>query len=568
MTTEQLILALIPLPIIVPAATAAIALLLARFPKAQQAIALFSLGSLLGVASALVYLIYAHGIHTVQVGGWDAPIGITLVADNLAVLMITVSQLVLFAVMWFGIGQGISDGDEDEPISVFVPTYMLLNMGVSMAFLAGDLFNMYVGFEVLLVASYVLLTLGASSSRTRAGVSYVMVNMLSSMVFLLAIGLVYQAVGTVNFAHISPRMEDIPDGTRTAIFAVLLVAFAVKAAVFPLSAWLPDSYPTAPSMVTAVFAGLLTKVGVYAIIRTRSVVFPDGRLDDVLMWAGLATMLMGILGAMAQNDIKRLLSFTLVSHIGYMIFGIAVGNTLGLGGAIFYIVHHILVQTALFLVVGLIERQAGSSSLRSLGSLAKSSPLLALLYLVPALNLGGIPPFSGFLGKVMLIEAGAQDGSATAWILVAGSIITSLLTLYTMILVWSKAFWRDRSDAPEGDTVLAQPAALRERTQMVAIADRDDVGRMPLGMVMPTALLVIASVGVTLLAGPLSNVATEAASNVANVDDYRAAVLGIESADDKGLEQLKNPGRTKSPWESDPVTEHATSTLEGAGESS
>lgn len=568
MTTEQLILALIPLPIIVPAATAAIALLLARFPKAQQAIALFSLGSLLGVAGALVYLIYAHGIHTVQVGGWDAPIGITLVADNLAVLMVTVSQLVLFAVMWFGIGQGISDGDEDEPISVFVPTYMLLNMGVSMAFLAGDLFNMYVGFEVLLVASYVLLTLGASSSRTRAGVSYVMVNMLSSMVFLLAIGLVYQAVGTVNFAHISLRMEDIPDGTRTAIFAVLLVAFAVKAAVFPLSAWLPDSYPTAPSMVTAVFAGLLTKVGVYAIIRTRSVVFPDGRLDDVLMWAGLATMLMGILGAMAQNDIKRLLSFTLVSHIGYMIFGIAVGNTLGLSGAIFYIVHHILVQTALFLVVGLIERQAGSSSLRSLGGLAKSSPLLALLYLVPALNLGGIPPFSGFLGKVMLIEAGAQDGSATAWILVAGSIITSLLTLYTMILVWSKAFWRDRSDAPEGDTVLAQPAALRERTQMVAIAERDDVGRMPLGMVMPTALLVLASVGVTVLAGPLSNVATEAASNVANVDEYRAAVLGIDSADDKGLEQLKNPGRTKSPWESTPVTERPTSTLEGAGESS
>lgn len=568
MTTEQLILALIPLPIIVPAATAAIALLLARFPKAQQAIALFSLGSLLGVAGALVYLIYAHGIHTVQVGGWDAPIGITLVADNLAVLMITVSQLVLFAVMWFGIGQGISDGDEDEPISVFVPTYMLLNMGVSMAFLAGDLFNMYVGFEVLLVASYVLLTLGASSSRTRAGVSYVMVNMLSSMVFLLAIGLVYQAVGTVNFAHISLRMEDIPDGTRTAIFAVLLVAFAVKAAVFPLSAWLPDSYPTAPSMVTAVFAGLLTKVGVYAIIRTRSVVFPDGRLDDVLMWAGLATMLMGILGAMAQNDIKRLLSFTLVSHIGYMIFGIAVGNTLGLGGAIFYIVHHILVQTALFLVVGLIERQAGSSSLRSLGGLAKSSPLLALLYLVPALNLGGIPPFSGFLGKVMLIEAGAQNGSATAWILVAGSIITSLLTLYTMILVWSKAFWRDRSDAPEGDTVLAQPAALRERTQMVAIAERDDVGKMPLGMVMPTALLVMASVGVTVLAGPLSNVATEAASNVANVDEYRAAVLGIDSADDKGLEQLENPGRTKSPWKSDPVTERATSTLEGAGESS
>ena len=562
MMTELLILRLIPLPIIIPAATAALALLMSRRPRAQQAISLAALGSLVVIALALVYLVYTHGIHTVQVGGWDAPIGITLVADNLSVLMIAVSQLVLFAVMWFGIGQGISDGDDDEPIAVFVPTYMLLNMGVSMAFLAGDLFNMYVGFEVLLVASYVLLTLGASASRIRTGVSYVMVNMLSSMVFLLAIGLVYQAVGTVNFAHISIRMAEIPAGTRTAIFAVLLVAFSVKAAVFPMSSWLPDSYPTAPSMVTAVFAGLLTKVGVYAIIRTRSVVFPDGRLDDVLMWAGLATMLMGILGAMAQNDIKRLLSFTLVSHIGYMIFGIAVGNTLGLGGAIFYIVHHIVVQSALFLVVGLIERQAGSSSLRSLGGLAKASPLLGVLYLIPALNLGGIPPFSGFLGKVMLIEAGAQNGSATAWILVAGSIITSLLTLYTMVIVWSKAFWRDRSDAPDGDCVLAQPATLREQTKMVAIDERDDVGRMPLGMVMPTALLVIASVGVTILAGPLSAMATEAAGNVADIDEYRAAVLGINTTDANGLEELESPGRTKQPWDEDSATERPTSQLD------
>nr|WP_120491726.1 Na+/H+ antiporter subunit D [Corynebacterium lactis] len=556
MTTEQLIYFLIPLPVIVPAATAALALLFSRRPRLQQALSLASLGALLLIAVGLVYLIYAHGIHTVQVGGWDSPIGITLVADNLAVLMVAVSQLVLFAVMWFGIGQGISDGDDNEPISVFVPTYMLLNMGVSMAFLAGDLFNMYVGFEVLLVASYVLLTLGASSSRIRAGVSYVMVNMLSSMVFLLAIGLVYQSVGTVNFAHISIRMEEIPDGTRTAIFAVLLVAFAVKAAIFPLSSWLPDSYPTAPSMVTAVFAGLLTKVGVYAIIRARSVVFPGGGLDDVLMWAGLATMLMGILGAMAQNDIKRLLSFTLVSHIGYMIFGIAVGNSTGLTGAIFYIVHHILVQTALFLVVGLIERQAGSSSLRRLGGLAKASPLLAVLYLVPALNLGGIPPFSGFLGKVLLIQAGAENGSATAWILVAGSIVTSLLTLYTMILVWSKAFWRDRSDAPEGDIALATPAALREQTRTVTLAERADVGRMPLGMFAPTMFLVTSSVAVTVLAGPLSTVADRAATNVANVSEYRTAVLGVRDVD-----SLEGPpgavGRTKQPWSPDAVTEKA-----------
>lgn len=544
MTIEQLIYLLIPLPVIIPAATAALSLLLARHPRLQQATSFAALLVLLCTSVGLVYLIRVRGIHTVQVGGWDSPIGITLVADSLSTIMVAVSQLVLFAVLWFGIGQGISDGTDDEPISVFIPSYMLLNMGVSMAFLAGDLFNMYVGFEVLLVASYVLLTLGASSSRIRAGVSYVMVNMLSSMVFLLAIGLVYAAVGTVNFAHISLRMESVPDGTRTAIYATLLVAFAVKAAVFPLSSWLPDSYPTAPSMVTAVFAGLLTKVGVYAIIRAQSVLFPGGALNDVLMWAGLATMLMGILGAMAQNDIKRLLSFTLVSHIGYMIFGIAVGNSNGLAGAIFYIVHHILVQTALFLVTGLIERQAGSSSLRRLGGLAKASPLLAMLYLIPALNLGGIPPFSGFLGKVILIEAGAEASTFTAWVLVAGSIVTSLLTLYTMVLVWSKAFWRSREDAPEGDTALAFPSALRERTKIVALSEREDVGRMPLGMVLPTAMLVAATVSVTVLAGPLSDIAQRAAANVSDVDAYRAAVLNTDSPTDP----LRDVGRTKQPW--------------------
>ncbi|WP_448852717.1 Na+/H+ antiporter subunit D [Corynebacterium sp. 335C] len=545
MTTEQLILLLIPMPVIIPAVTAGLALLLSRHPRMQQALALAALTVLLGLSVLLVYLIGVNGIHTVQVGGWDPPVGITLVADGLATVMVAVSQLVLFAVLWFGIAQGIRDGDDDDPVSVFIPSYMLLNMGVSMAFLAGDLFNMYVGFEVLLVASYVLLTLGASASRIRAGVSYVMVNMLSSLVFLTAIGLVYGAVGTVNFAQISIRMEALPEGTRTAIFAVLLVAFAVKAAVFPMSSWLPDSYPTAPSTVTAVFAGLLTKVGVYAIIRARSVMFPDGRLDEVLMWAGLATMVMGILGAMAQNDIKRLLSFTLVSHIGYMIFGIALGNEMGLSGAIFYMVHHILVQTALFLVAGLIERQAGSSSLRRLGSLAKASPLLALLYLVPALNLGGIPPFSGFLGKVMLIQAGAEAGTVTAWVLVAGAILTSLLTLYTMVIVWSKAFWRDRSDAPDGDMALARPMTLKENPRFIALEEREDVGRMPMGMVGPTAFLVAATLAVTVLAGPLSSITDRAAVNVADTAGYRAAVLGVDDpgVQDEGLE----PGRTLDP---------------------
>lgn len=227
------------------------------------------------------------------------------------------------------------------------------------AFLAGDLFNLYVGFEVLLAASFVLLTIGASADRVRAGISYVMVSMMSSVVFLLGIAFIYAATGTLNMAEIALRADGIPSGTRMAIFAVLLVGFAIKAAVFPLSTWLPDSYPTAPAPVTAVFAGLLTKVGVYAIIRAHSLLFPGGGLNTVLLVAALLTMIVGILGAIAQSDIKRLLSFTLVSHIGYMIFGIALSNELGMSGAIYYVAHHIIVQTTLFLVVGLIERQAG-----------------------------------------------------------------------------------------------------------------------------------------------------------------------------------------------------------------
>ncbi|MGP6174669.1 Na+/H+ antiporter subunit D [Corynebacterium sp. A21] len=517
---------LIPLPIVLPAIAAALALLLSRFPNLQRLVALTTLFLVIVLSATMAWIVDGAGIQTVQIGGWDAPVGITLVADRLSTVMLTISALVLFCVMWYAISQGIRDGGKDEPVAVFMPTYLLLSMGVNLSFLTGDLFNLYVGFEVFLVASYVLLTLGGSPSRVRAGVGYVMVSMVSSMIFLFGLAMVYASVGTMNLAQIGIRMEDVPSGTKTAIFGTLLVAFGIKAAVFPLDAWLPDSYPTAPSLVTAVFAGLLTKVGVYSIIRVRSVVFTDGALDTMLMWVALATMLVGILGAMAQNDIKRLLSFTLVSHIGYMIFGIALGSAQGLSGAIFYAVHHILVQTALFLVVGMIERQAGTSSLRRLGSLAYISPVLALLYFIPAINLGGIPPFSGFLGKIILLQAGANEGGWLAWVLIAGAVITSLLTLYTMVLVWSKGFWRDRMDAPEGSVAMARPAPLADVTDEVKFTDREDVGRMPFGMVGATSVLVIASLGLTVAAGPLSGITDRAAESAQDVSIYRSAVLG------------------------------------------
>jgi multicomponent Na+:H+ antiporter subunit D len=297
--------------------------------------------------------------------------------------------------------------------------------------------------------------------------------------------------------------------------------------VFPLSTWLPDSYPTAPAPVTAVFAGLLTKVGVYAIIRAHTLLFPEGELDNVLMVCGLLTMLVGILGAIAQSDIKRLLSFTLVSHIGYMVFGIALSTQSGLSGAIYYVAHHILVQTTLFLVVGLIERQAGSSSLRRLGGLAAASPVLAIVFLVPALNLGGIPPFSGFIGKVALLQAGSADASALAWILVAGGTLTSLLTLYVMARVWTKAFWRARADAPEGDLADVSPSALLDESEAdISFDDRADVGRIPAMMLIPTVALVGVGLAMTVFAGQIIQISDRAASDLQNRSIYIDAVLG------------------------------------------
>ena len=524
---------LMPLPVLIPLTAAALTLIAGRRPRLQRLITVVALGAVLAVCGVLVYLTDRDGTQALHVGGWGptgaglGPLGITLVADRLSALMLVVSAIVLLAVVFYAIGQGIRDGDDRQPVSIFLPTYLVLSAGVCTAFLAGDLFNLYVGFEVLLSASFVLLTIGASEERVRAGISYVMVSMVSSLIFLIGLALIYAATGTLNMAELSLRLHDISGGTRGALFAVLLVAFGIKAAVFPLSAWLPDSYPTAPAPVTAVFAGLLTKVGVYAIIRAHLLLFQAGGLNEVLLVAALLTMLVGILGAIAQSDIKRLLSFTLVSHIGYMVFGIALSSRLGMSGAIYYVAHHIVVQTTLFLVVGLIERQAGASTLRRLGGLAAASPLLAFVFMVPALNLGGIPPFSGFIGKVALLEAGSQDGSVLAWLLVGGSVVTSLLTLYVVARVWTKAFWRARADAPDGAMADSAPSALlADYSQDVAFDDRGDVGRMPIGMVAPTMGLIAVGLALTVAAGPIFGFSDRAADEVLDRGQYISAVLG------------------------------------------
>ena len=502
---------LLTVPVLLPMVGAALTLILGRRPRTQRFVSILVLIGVVVAAGMLAYQADTNGVQSLWMGAWPVGFGIALVADRLSAIMLTVAGIVTLAVLLFSAGQEEDEVRKETPVSIFHPTFLLMCAGVSNAFLAGDLFNLFVGFEILLFASYVLLTMGGTASRIRAGSIYVVVNLLSSSLFLIALATTYAAVGSVNMAQVAERIPALPDELQSVLQFMLLVVFAIKAAVFPLSAWLPDSYPTAPAPVTAVFAGLLTKVGVYAILRTQTLIFPHKPLTELLLVIALLTMVVGILGAIAQADIKRLLSFTLVSHIGYMMMGIGLATIDGLAGTIYYTAHHITIQAILFLVAGLIQRVGGSSNLDRLSGLMTTSPLLAALFIVPGMNLAGIPPFSGFIGKLGLLSAGVRAGTPLAWALVAASVVTSLLTLYAIAKVWNRAFW----GTPIAFTV--EPDEAEEESYP---------GRpMPAVMVTATLGLIAFSLLLTLVAGPFYAYTNNAAAALLD-GAYARAVIG------------------------------------------
>jgi multicomponent Na+:H+ antiporter subunit D len=510
MTPADAVAILGPLPVVLPLLGAGLTLTMTGRAAAQRVVSITVLTVVLAIAVVLLLLVDKSGAQSVVIGGWQPPLGIVLVVDRLSALLLATSATVALAVLVYAVGQGTADGDSETPVSIFHPTYLILIAGVANAFLTGDLFNLYVGFEILLTASYVLLTLGGTEARIRAGVTYVIVSLVSSVLFLSAIGLVYGATGTVNLAQLAERLDAVPADTRLVLHIALLLGFGIKAAVFPLAFWLPDSYPTAPAPVTAVFAGLLTKIGVYAIIRTETLLFPGGELSNVLLVAALLTLTLAILGAIVQSDLKRVLSFTLVSHIGYMTFGIALGSVAGLAAAIFYAVHHITIQTALFLASGLVERRGGTTSSRRLGGLAHLAPLLGVLYFIPAMNLAGIPPLSGFVGKLGLFRAGVAEGGWLVYTVVAAGALTSLLTLYAVARIWNVAFWRSPLEAENPEPILLDPSPK---------------GALPPSMVSVTAAMVTVGILLAVAAGPLWSLCTRATEDLVDRTAYVRTVL-------------------------------------------
>lgn len=492
---------LVPLPVVLPLAGAALSILVGRSRLAQRIVGIAVLAVLVASSVALLVEVDSNGTLVAEAGGWPAPMGITLVADRFAAMLLVVAEITLFAVLVYAIGE---PGAERNHVG-FQSAYLVLAAGVGASFLTGDLFNLFVAFEMMLTASYVLLTLGGRREQVRSGMTYIVISLIASTLFVTAIALLYSATGTVNMADLAVRLGELPSGVRTTFAVLLLVVFGIKAAVFPLFFWLPDAYPTAPSPITAVFAGLLTKVGVYAIIRTQLLFFTDDtRPATLLLVVAATTMVVGVLGAIAQDDIRRVLSFTIVSQIGYMVMGLGFFTLAGIAAVVYSMVHHIIVKTALFLIGGLVDHATGSSRLSRIGGMVRTTPLLAAMFLVAALGLAGIPPLSGFVSKFALIDAGIAE---RRYPVVAVSLVVSLLTLFSMVRIWMGAFW----SPPETEPAPVRPSVNR-------------AGGPPL-MVAPTAALLACSLAVAAAAGPLYSLCERAAADLLDRRAYIEQVV-------------------------------------------
>ena len=492
-------------PILIPLLTAALSLLARDRKSVQRALSLCCMLGLVAVSAGLLYSVTTEGIAAVQIGHWPAPFGITLVADAFSSIMVVLAAIVGLAVAIYS----FLTVDEGRESLGYYPLLNVLMMGVCGAFLTGDLFNLYVWFEVMLMASFILLALGGERAQMEGAIKYVTLNLMSSALFLAAVGILYGMVGTLNMADLAVKLRSVDQpGLVTTLAMLFLVAFGIKAAVFPLFFWLPASYHTPPVAVSAIFAGLLTKVGVYALIRVFSLLFVHdlGYTHTVLLVVAGLTMVTGVLGAAAQTEIRRILSFHIVSQIGYMVMGLGLFTPLALAGSVFYITHHIIVKTNLFLVAGVVHRLQGSYELKRTGGLYETHPALSLLFLIPALSLAGVPPLSGFFAKLFLLKAGLDLGQ---YAMVATALIVSLLTLFSMTKIWAEAFWKPRPDqAPRED-----PATGRSP------------GRTS-GLLIVVAALAALTVMIGLGAGPVFELAELAGRQLSDPAAYIQAVLG------------------------------------------
>jgi multicomponent Na+:H+ antiporter subunit D len=490
--------------LLVPFLTALVQALLNGHPRAERAIGLVSTVALAVWSFVVLAQVDAGGIQVSMMGGHAAPYGISLVADRLSCIMLCLST----SVGAVALAYSLSTVTPSQEKYFFHPLFQIALLGVNWSFLTGDLFNLFVAYEVMLIGSYGVMMVGASREQVRQTLMYVAVNLVGGTLFVAGLALVYATTGTLNMADLARYTAGL-EGERAAVVTtasmVLMLVFALKSAVFPVFFWLPDSYPVVPAGVNGFFAGLMTKVGVYSLLRVFVMTFrQDGNevvTQTLLVLSGF-TMILGVLGAVCQWDIRRILSWHVISQVGYMVMGVGLTANPALArmataGTVFYIVHHIIVKSSLFLLGDLAEHVTGRRGLKRMGGTLVLAPVVAAMFFVSAVSLAGMPPFSGFLSKLLLVRAGLAGEN---WIIVTIAIATGFLTITSMMKIWSYAFWGAPQEAP--------------------------VPRSIAGMAVPASVLVAATIVLGVWAEPMLRLADATAADLVEPHAYIQAVLG------------------------------------------
>ncbi len=494
-------------PIINQLFFAVITLFLWRQNRWQKAISV--VGNLIGFIIAVVFFItiWDEGILTYNAGNWPAPLGITFVGDMLAATLVLLTSICGIAVSMYSAGSM----DRDRLSFGYYPIFHFLLLGLNGAFLTGDVFNLYVWFEMIIISSFVMITLGGEKRQLEGAIKYFTLNVFASVIFLTAIAVLYGLTGSLNMADLSIKISQLENQGLVEITGLLfLIGFGIKAAVFPMYFWLPASYHTPPAAISAIFGGLLTKLGVYALIRTFTLIFFDIEfLNTVILVLGGLTIFSGALGALIQNNITKMFSYLIICHIGYMIIGLGLHTELAIAGVIFYLIHDIIVKSNVFMISGLIYKLKGTYSIRDLGGMYAKHPILSLVMAISFFSLVGIPPLSGFWPKIAFISE-SLNTKYGGW-LIAAVLFGTFMTLFIIARMWAQVFWKSR---PE----------IKKRESFLYFKDLRLLHKVE--MIVPIVVLTIISLMIGFGAEKVQQLALIVSDQLINKQQYIDAVLG------------------------------------------
>lgn len=427
---------LVVMPMIIPIVVAIILVFLRQQVKVQKIILFISMLLLIAVNSFLLFQVKNEGIQVIAFGGWEAPFGITFVADSFAMLLVVTTSVVSLCCIIFG----FRSLDEKYEKNFVYPLILLMVAGVNGSFLTGDMFNLFVCFEVMLLASYALITIGGGKEQLRESFKYVVINVFASWFFLVALAMVYGTLGTLNMAHLAERVDTVHQGPMLTTVALLfLVVFALKGGLF-LFYWLPGSYRVPLTPIAAMFGALLTKVGIYAIFRTFTLIFPvqDNVTHTLIGILAAFTIILGALGAIGYKDLRQIISYNVIIGVGFVLLGLYANNQDALEGAIFYLMHDMVIKALLFLVVGTMIYVTSRTSFDEIKGMIHQFPVFGWLFFIMMLSLAGIPPFSGFLGKVLIGQGLIEKGN---YFFVLIAFMSSIAVLYSLLRVFLKSIF-------------------------------------------------------------------------------------------------------------------------------